>query len=164
MDQRRSEPHALPHPSRVAAQGAVLRPLEADQFDGSVDRWRQRRDAVQRRVELDEGAAGHELIHALVLRHQPHASENGRIASDGLAQHGHRTARGVGEAGDHAQQGGLSGTVGAQQSRHARPKLDRHVVDGDDVAEPARHALDDDRRAAARGAAVRRVRHSEIPR
>src|SRR5690606_1365595 len=52
--------------------------------------------------------------------------------------------RDVGLSGDHAEQRGLARAVRPEQAGDAGRDVERHVADGNDVAEPARHALDPD--------------------
>ena len=47
------------------------------------------------------------------------------------------------EPGHHVQHGGLAGPVGPEQPGDPRPEGHRHIVDGDHVAVPPRHSIQD---------------------
>ena len=80
------------------------------------------RHGLQPRRELDELAAGEEVVDRLVLGHVADPAVDRVVAADGLAEHAHRSLRRRDQAGDRAQQRRLARAVRPEQRRHARAR------------------------------------------
>ncbi len=161
MDERCGEPRALPHAARVPAQLPVLGLGEGDGLHRLCGRRAGIRHAVEPRAQLDELAAGEEVVHRLVLRHVPDPPVEARVAADRLAEHADLPLGRRCQARDRAQQRRLARAVRPQQSGHAGLHRERHVAHGHDAAEPLRHGVDRDRRRRRR---VRHPRTSDVVR
>ena len=135
----------LPHPLRVASHGPVLRILQLDEGHRAASGLRGVGETVQSRARECELTRAEEGIDRLPLRYQANAPVEIRVAPRGLAVDLDGSRRGAQEAGDHVQQRALARSIGAEQSGDAGPDGERDVVDGDDVAVPARDAAHLDR-------------------
>jgi len=99
----------------------------------------------------DRQPEGHVLGHrhvlegGVVLEHEPHVAALRRRAGGVLAANPHGAGVRLLEPGDHPQQRGLAAPARAEQ-RGERPvaDLERHLVQGDEVAEALRDRVDDD--------------------
>ena len=66
----------------------------------------------------------------------------GGEAVDAAAAEQYAADRGAGDAGDHVEQGGLAGAVGADDAEQlAGPHVEVHGVGGEHAAEAAAHSL-----------------------
>ncbi len=134
--------HALAHALGVGGDLAVLCVLH---LDGGERALRGRVvEAVELGVGDDELTAGEEVVHRLALGHDAHVLVDLLVLPDRGAVEGDGARGGSEEAAHHVDEGGLARTVGAQQSRDAGADAHGHVVDGDDVPEPAGGVVDVD--------------------
>ena len=101
---------------------------------------------VQLRVGQHELPAGDDVVHRLALGHEPDAAGRSARCATPARRRGSRVPDdGARKPRHHVDQRRLAGAVGAEQAGDAGADRHRHVVDGDDVAVPAR----DRRRASA---------------
>ena len=146
VDEGAGDLDPLAHALRVRPDRAPGRRLEIDGRDRAGRGRGGVRQAVERGAHLDELAPGQEVVDRLALRHEPDGPVHDRISPCGLPGDQHPPGRRPQEPGKHVQDRRLAGAVGAEQARDARPEREADVVDGDDVAVPARDVVELDRR------------------
>src|SRR6185369_8009446 len=119
----------------------MLRLDEIDELDRVIDRRLEILHAAQLAHHLHELASLHETVDGFVFRHHADASIEWRIVAHRLTKYGHRSGRRLGEASHHAEQCRFSGTIWSEQACDAGHDIERDVADGNDAAEPTRHAI-----------------------
>ena len=147
VDERRGELGALAHALGVGAHRAVGGVGQLDRGHRPVGRGARVGHALQLGVELGELEAGE------VRAGRPRAPARGRsrgrpIGSPIAGRPAIRTDPGGRrqQPGQQVQERGLAGAVGPEQAGHAGAEGERDVVDGDDVAVPARDVVERDGR------------------
>ena len=144
---RRSSPAAAcpsstsPTGRSAAAARSTVSIARAVAAAGSGRPWR-------RAASVDELATGEERVDGLALRDEPDPAVDRRVVPGRPAVDEDATRRRPQQPRQQVQERRLAGAVRAEQARDARADRERDVVDRDDVAEPARDAVEDDRLAA----------------
>lgn len=134
--------HALAHALGVGGDLAVLGVLHLDGGQGPPGG--RFVEAVEFRVGDDELLTGEEVVHGLALGHDADLLVDLLVAPDRRAVEGDGAGRGGEEAAHHVDERGLARAVGTQQTGHSGADAHGHVVDGDDVPEPAGGVVDVD--------------------
>ena len=116
------------------------------------------RDALELRVEQRELVAGQVRVDRLLLGNQAHVAVDLRLAPGRPAADEDLPGGRLQQAGHQVQQRGLARAVRPEQARDAGAEGERHVVDRDDVAVPARDVVQLERRRRIGGCAARRGR------
>ena len=138
VDQRHREVEPPAHAARVGADAAVRRLAEADALDqvGGALGDLARRDAVQRRLELHQLAAGHEHVERGLLQGDADAlAHQVRLGGDVVAGDERAAAGRAQQRDEHPHGRRLARAVGAQEAVDlARSDLEVDAVDGLEAA------------------------------
>ena len=141
VDDRGRHLDPLLHALGVAADVAVLGVGHLDRRDRPPGCRLRVGELVQPGVGQHERPAGDRVVHLLPLRHQADVAVDLRVAHQPAAVEGDGAGRRREEAGHHVDQRRLAGPVGPEQPGHTGAEVHGDVVDGDDVAVPARDLL-----------------------
>ena len=139
VDERRGEVEAPAHAARVGADAAVggLRSSPTRSISASPRRSASRADqAVQRRLQADQLAAGHQRVERRLLqRDADRAADVGGVGDDVVAGDPGAAAGRAQQRGQHPHGGRLAGAVGAEEGVDlAVGDLEVDAVDGPDPA------------------------------
>ena len=149
VNQRRGEVEAAAHAARVGADAPVGGLRQPDAVEQRVAELAApaRGHGVQRRLQVDQLAAGHQGVERGLLERDPDLAPHGaRVRGDVVPRDDGPAARGRQQRGQHPHRGRLAGAVGAEEA------VDLAV--GDLEVDPV-HRLDARPRTRARAAASR---------
>ncbi len=152
MDQRRGEVEAALHPARVGADAALGGGVEADPLEQVVGALAALggRDSLQRRLQADQLAAGHQRVERRFLQGDAdRGAHRPRFAADVVAGDAGAAAGRQQQRGQHPHRGRLAGPVRAEEAEDfALLDLEVDPLHGEHLAEGALQPGGDDRRHA----------------
>ena len=149
VHERLGELDALPHALREASDAALRGVLQAHARDRLGGSARRIRHVTQAGHHLDQLARGEERPEPVPIVHDADPPVDLGLAPRVVPEHAHRARARIGEARAQRQRGRLAGAVVAEQARHARLQLERHLRQRDGVAVPLGDALEGERQASA---------------
>ncbi len=132
----------LAHPLGIGPDRPVCGVGQLDRADRPFRGRARVGDPLQVGVDPYELATRQVARDRLAFRHQSDHRVHGWIAERRPAADADRPRRRRQQTGEEVEERALARAVGAQQTGHAGAQRERHVVDRDDVAEPARDVLD----------------------
>ena len=138
-EQGGGDPEALSHPEGEPARPSGGDAGEADEIEDLLGATRVDPVGEGQAAEVVEGAAAG--VEGLGVEERADLEERLVVAGEGPSVDERRTRRGIVEAEDHAQRGGLTGAVGAEEAGDPPGMdLEAEVVHGDGLAVPLRQA------------------------
>jgi hypothetical protein len=136
VNQRPGHLDALAHAFAVPADRSSGRVVHSNRGNRVGSRRRRVLDSSQPGSVLDKTATGQKAIDGVVFGHQSNTLEYRHVTPRVGFEHRQASAGRLTQAGHHAQQRGLAGSVWAQQTCDARPERARDARDGNLLAEP----------------------------